>query len=729
MVYYLSPAFFWPMKTLPSIQSYHRHRRTRAAALILAMGLGLFCSGVSVAQTPYDPFRDSAPVDDPLTDAIALDSADRLFLAGDMLGASASYKRALAAFPDTEYLDQGLYRLGAALSALGKKGEAREYWERLLVQAPDSPFASEVGGELLTIYRQEREWDRALDILLTQLGKAQGEDKAVLLAEISQVQMSLEEPGKALKNLLRRQRYLPPAQRQLGQEEIRALVDGQFTISDLESLADRFAEPMPGAWILERLVRHALSAGEVYQTDRWADAYQSAFPRQPMARELKGLIKAQRKRLRAHTHRVAVLLPVTGPLGDYGQPVLNGIRLAYRIAADRLPDGELALWVRDQTLDRSLLGGHVKPLLKAAHPEILIGPLLSRDVRQAARLTRAAGVPLIAPMVPALKRGGGGVIGLGITPEMEGIAAARYGLRDAGLERFVVMAPIGPYGDRVARAFSDALVAMGGSVQTTLRYEPDGAGVRAQVKRLVANDLAADGVPEVTEEDMAHLDEAEQELAGIDQDEEPTIEIGLTPTLPLMGPPVGPHPYAPGFDGVFLAGSWNQVVLVAPQLPFHDINTPILGTSGWNDRRLISKGGSALSGAIFVSPLFIGAEPGGSFARAYRDAYDQEPDIFSALGFDAMNLAIQALRKADAEGGEPNLVGPFAGVTGIFAVEENGQVIRDFGVLKVRRNSFGQLLRVPAVVAFDPAPTLLFPLDPDLLDFDTGILAEPFGVQ
>ncbi len=673
------------------------------AGLLLAV---LMPVGTALAQSP--PAEQGLLSEELFTDSMALDAADRLFLAGDMRGAATAYKQALAAFPDSEYLDQALYRLGSALAELGRHDDAREYWERLLDQAPNSPFAEEVGAELLAIYHKEGMWDRALDILLTQLGRAPLDRKADLLREIASVRLSLGEPERALKDLLRRQRYLAPEQRQAGLEEIRSLVEGQLTVADLEALSPRFTEPVPGAWIMERLVQHYLASGEVYQTDRWASRYQAAFPKRPLAKRLKKLIKQQRKALRDHRHRVAVLLPLSGPMGDYGQPVLNGIKLAYRQAVERLPEGELALWVRDRDTERPLLGGHVKPLLKAADPEILIGPLLSREVAQASRLTRAAHVPLIAPLVPPPPKADR-VVGLGVTPEMEGIAAARYAYRSAGLERFVIVKPIGRYGDRIAEAFSAELVRLGGSIQDTLTFEPGAPGLRQKIKKLVAADLRADGVAEVTEEDMAHLEPDELALAGLLEEEQPTIEIAAKPTPPLQGPPVGPHPYYPGFDAVFLPGDWEQVVRAAPLLPFNDVNVPLIGSAGWNDLRIIKKGGQAVMGARFVSPLYRGEQPGLGFMRAYKAAYDQSPDLFAALGYDAMKLALRALVEGEERhwnGADTwsRLPGPFAGVSGIIRIEPDGNVTRDLGVLKIGRHGFRQLERVPVADEPDPVP-------------------------
>jgi len=635
-----------------------------------------------------------------LSETAALEDAEGRYQAGDLKGAAAAYKQILAAFPDLADTGTVLYRLGDALVRLGRPEEGRLYWERLLASVPDSPYTTAVEDALLPIYRREGELDKALDILLARLGRAPVEEKAGLLAEVARVHLDLGEPEHAVRDLLRRQRYLPPEARNQGINELKKMIDTRLSERDLKELADRFPEAIPGAWILERLVRLYADQGEAYLTERWGERYLSSYAGRPFADEVRRLIREQHRGLREDRHRVGVLLHLSGDLAPYGERVLRGVRLAYRAQRALLPKGTLGLWVRDLDGSAPFLGTHLSALLREADPEVVIGPMLSAELTDAVRQADRAHVPLIAPLVarpPGLE---GPVVGLGVSPRMEGVAAARYAAAQ-GLGRFVTVAPEGPYGRAVAAAFRAELERLGGEVQSTVFFGADEEDVRGIVQRVVDRDLKRDGLPAVTPEDIAAMDPDEIELAGLTADDE--IRISAEPVQPLQGPPVGPHPYLPGFDAVFLPGPWERIAVVAPHLPFFDINVPVIGTSGWNDPRLIAAGGPAVVGGRFVTPFDRNGQAARAFVKAYRAAYGEAPDLFAALGYDAMRLAARAVL-GEGAGGETvwdRMTGPFTGVTGTFEVTAAGRVDRTLDVLKVGRRRFSRAGQVP--LGMDPA--------------------------
>lgn len=670
------------------------------AGALLAAGVGAAFGGAALAQAPAAPAppgparpaapaapEEAAPPQAPPeapTDSAAVEAGDALYGEGNLQGAVAAYKQMLAAFPDSPYQAKVLYRLGDSLARLNRPEEARIYWERLLAAGPDAPFAESVEEALLPIYKREGQLDKALDILLNRLGRAPEERKGDILVEVADLHLDLGDPERAIRDLMRRLKYLPPEERGQGSARIKEIIDTRLTVADLKDLADRFPEPMPGAWILERLVRTYAGEAESYQTERWGNRYVAAYPDRPFADEARDLIREQKRQMRAYRHRVGVLLHLSGDMAPYGERVLRGIQVAYRAARERLPQGEVALWVRDLDAEAPMFSSHVAALVREAEPEVLVGPMLSDEVREASRAASRARVPLIAPLVARPTGTGPIVVGLGVTPEMEGIAAARLAARDE-LLHCVVVAPDGPYGTRVTAAFGAELMRLGGEVQATVLFGADEQDIRDRIKAMVDEDVRKGGIPAVTAGALAGLPESELELAGLAP--VPEIRIGTEAQRPLQGPPYGPHGYYPTFDAVFLPGPWDRVAVAAPFLPFQDIDVPIIGTSGWNDPRLIGTGGAAVTGARFVSALDREGPVGKAFFKAYREAYGEAPDQFAALGYDAMQLALRAVVPAE---GDPwmRLAGPFTGATGSFTVGPDGTVVRTLAVLKVGPSRF-----------------------------------------
>jgi len=685
------------MRALPAqpLPSHPRRPRGRFRRALPALAAALWVAWAAPAWAQAPPVPEGPPPDpeaaelglppvEAPTAATAVEEADALYADGKLELAAAAYKQMLAAFPDSPLQARVLYKLGDALARLNREDEARIYWERLLANDPDAPVAASVEEALLPIYKREGQLDKALDIMLGRLGRAPAERKADLLIEVADLRMDLGDPERAIRDLMRRQKYLPPEERGRGSARVKELIDTRLSARQLADLADRFPEPVPGAWILERLVRLYAGQSEAYLTEKWGDRYVAAYPDRPFADEARDLIREQKRQLRAHRHRVGVLLHLSGDLEPYGDRVLKGIRLAYHAARDRLPEGEVAIWVRDLDAQEPMFSTHVASLVREADPEVLIGPMLSDEVRDAARAAARARVPLIAPLVPRPPGTGPIVVGLGVSPEMEGIGAARLAAEN-DLLKVVVVAPDGAYGKRVAAAFGAELARMGGEVPASVFYGPGEQDIRDRIKALVAQDVRNGGVPAVTGEDMQNLPESELELAGLAP--EPDIQITTEPKPPLQGPPIGPHGYYPTFDAVFLPGPWDRVVVAAPHLPFQDIEVPLIGTSGWNDPRLIQTGGDAVTGARFVSALDRDGPVGKAFFKAYRQAYGEAPDLFAALGYDAMQLALRAVVPGE---GDPwmRLAGPYTGATGSFTVAPDGTVVRTLPVLKVGRSRF-----------------------------------------
>ena len=74
------------------------------------------------------------------------------------------------------------------------------------------------------------------------------------------------------------------------------------------------------------------------------------------------------------------------------------------------------------------------------------------------------------------------------------------------------------------------------------------------------------------------------------------------------------------------------------------------------------------------------------FIEAYKAEYNEEPDMFSVLAYDATNLALQALETAGATGEKLNEAIKnieFTGLTGSFTFDETHTPIKDVLVVEL----------------------------------------------
>lgn len=173
-------------------------------------------------------------------------------------------------------------------------------------------------------------------------------------------------------------------------------------------------------------------------------------------------------------NRVAVLVPLSGPDAAVGRALGNAARLAMLDTGTRA--FELNLF---DTAQRGAAAAAQQAI--AANHGLILGPLLSSDVRAITPLAQRARVPLIAFSNDREATAPGAYI-LGFTPSQ---AVERVVLEAAGRgsRRFAAIAPANDYGQRSVQALAVAVRQAGGELAGVETYAAPGEA-RAAVRRL-----------------------------------------------------------------------------------------------------------------------------------------------------------------------------------------------------------------------------------------------------
>lgn len=104
-------------------------------------------------------------------------------------------------------------------------------------------------------------------------------------------------------------------------------------------------------------------------------------------------------------------------------------------------------------------------------------------------------------------------------------------------------------------------------------------------------------------------------------------------------------------DVVFVPGYYQEVGMIVKQGREMGINVPMMGGDGWDSAKLPEiAGAQALNNTFFAnhyspddtSPAIK------SFVEAYKKEYNETPDAFAALAYDATMMVIEAMKKANA---------------------------------------------------------------------------------
>jgi branched-chain amino acid transport system substrate-binding protein len=103
----------------------------------------------------------------------------------------------------------------------------------------------------------------------------------------------------------------------------------------------------------------------------------------------------------------------------------------------------------------------------------------------------------------------------------------------------------------------------------------------------------------------------------------------------------------PAPDIILIAGLYTQAANIARQARSLGIQTQLIGGDGVFSTQFITLGGEAAEGTFVSCPFLfdLGGEKATEFAEAFRAKYNQEPDAWAALSYDAISMICEGLKK------------------------------------------------------------------------------------
>ncbi|MCP3735718.1 penicillin-binding protein activator [Sphingomonas sp. RP10(2022)] len=320
----------------------------------------------------------------------------------------------------------------------------------------------------------------------------------------------------------------------------------------------------------------------------------------------------------AARNRVALLVPLSGSNAGVGRSIANATMLA---VLDTGTDK-----VRITNYDTATGAGAAAQRAIAEGAQLILGPLLSDDVRAVAPIAKAAGVPVLS-FSNDVSVAGNGVYLMGYAPAQSIDRVVQYA-RGRGVTSFAGLIPNGLYGERASTAFLRSVEGAGGEVVSLQTYGRVAGGIAGAVTRLNAKApygavLVADG----------------------------SASAGVAAPLVKRG-----------------SGA----------------STRILGTELWNSESgLAARPG--LNGAWFAS---VADNLYRQYATKYRARYGAAPYRLSSLGYDAVLLTVRISRdwpvgRAFPEGRLRDGDG-FAGIDGAFRFGRDGVAERALEVQEVQ---------------------------------------------
>ncbi|MFX4085389.1 penicillin-binding protein activator [Sphingobium yanoikuyae] len=176
-------------------------------------------------------------------------------------------------------------------------------------------------------------------------------------------------------------------------------------------------------------------------------------------------------------HRVALLVPTSGPNAGVGQSIANATTLALMdIKTDK---------VRITTYDTATGAAAAANRALADGNRLILGPLLADDARIVGPIAAKANVPVIS-FSNDTSVAGSNIFLMGYTPN-QSIERVIGFAREKGLSNFGALVPRGTYGERAGNALLRAVEQAGGTVVSMQTFDRTPASITAAVKKLQAS--------------------------------------------------------------------------------------------------------------------------------------------------------------------------------------------------------------------------------------------------
>jgi len=340
-------------------------------------------------------------------------------------------------------------------------------------------------------------------------------------------------------------------------------------------------------------------------------------------------------------NKIGLMFPIDAAnpnLMDRGVEMDNAARLAVEL-----------LGLNDVFLTTYNTGGAPELARLAAERAIadgngaIIGPLTSANTEAVAPLMAREAIPMIA-LTNDSDRAQPNIYVFGRTVEND-IAELFDYLERNELRRVGILAPQNLYGDRAVAQAEAQAGRHGLAITNIFRFSGDSSEVVAQMQQFA--------------------DSMRRES---------------------FGP-------APDFDALLVPASAFTMQTVLPgliyaEMPIKDIR--LVGLGIWADPNILTD--QMMQGAFFPD---VDNNRREAFRQAYVARYNSEPTRIADLAFDAAALLGTLITQQNLQGNAPptteaDLLNPegFAGITGLFRLEEDGKVTRKLGMTEVKNGAF-----------------------------------------
>jgi branched-chain amino acid transport system substrate-binding protein len=330
---------------------------------------------------------------------------------------------------------------------------------------------------------------------------------------------------------------------------------------------------------------------------------------------------------------------LTGKEAGFGQTSHHGVVLALEEinAAGGVLGRPLELAYEDNQTKSGESATAVKKLISRDKVVALIGEVSSGRSLEAAPIAQKAKIPMIAPAAtnPKVTEVGNYIFRVCFIDPFQGTVMAKFAKTDLKAKKVAILSSVSnAYSLGLAKFFKETFVAGGGEIATEKNFSEGDKDFRAQLTAVKSS----------------------------------------------------------GADAIFVPSYYTEAALIARQARDLGITVPIFGGDGWEDEQLLSIGGEALNGCYYSTHFSAeNTDPAvAKFVAKYKARWDNEvPGAFSALGYDAVYVLADAIKRAGTTDG-PKLrdalaaTKNFPGASGVTTLDKNRNASKAATIIAIK---------------------------------------------
>jgi branched-chain amino acid transport system substrate-binding protein len=328
---------------------------------------------------------------------------------------------------------------------------------------------------------------------------------------------------------------------------------------------------------------------------------------------------------------------LTGNDAAFGQSTNKGIRLAFDDlnAAGGIKGKKIKLITYDNQGKPDEAAAVVKRLITQDKAIAIIGEVASSRSLAAAPIAQQYKVPMITPSStsPKVTAVGDYIFRVCFIDPYQGWAVAQFMLENLKLKKVAILRDVkNEYSVGLADVFSKEVQSKGGQIVDDLSYQSGDIDFKAQLTSIKSKNPEA----------------------------------------------------------VFIPGYYTEVGLITNQARQLGIKAVFLGGDGWDSGNLEENSKKAANGSYYLNHYSTeSTEPRvQDFIQKFKAKYNETPDSMAALGFDAAQVLVAALQRAqelkpEVIRNEISKTKDFPGVTGVITINEERNAVKSGAIVQV----------------------------------------------